>query len=576
VVHYKNSYQRILLSSCALLISIGAAPAHAQLSQQSGSADPGRIGQQYTDQMTLPQVTQPVQVRPSALLNAPAGAENIRMKFGGLQIEGNNIYSDEELSKVYRSDIGSQVTLADIYKYANDIAIKYRKAGYMLTQVVVPPQTIESGVPRVRVVEGYVDTIRVQGDGQTATEAAMVDSIAQHIATNKTAVNIHDMERQLLLINDLPGVTARSIISPSETSPGAADVLIIVERDPFDALVSIDNYGSRFLGQWAANGIVNFNSLLGLNEQIMAQAVYAPGTGYELLHGGLGYEQPIGSHGTRVGARFSVTDTDPGHTLRRFDVRGNAKYYSAYVSHPFIRSRNETLIGQLSFDWRDVKSSNNVEPTRRDHIRALRAHAGYSFLDNLLGPSANKLSAQLSKGLNVFGASEEGDRNMSRNFGDPQFTKADVEIERLQRVLPSVNLKLVGKAQLASDALPSSEEFGVGGYYSGRGYDPSEIVGDDGISAQVEVQWNNPINSTINAVQNYQFYTFMDAGRVWNVDATTLDDKRESLVSTGLGVRVNFAYDIDMNTGVAFPLTRRVSSENDKDPRFYLSVSKKF
>jgi hemolysin activation/secretion protein len=576
VITFKNSYKKVLFGSCALLICASAVPAFAQISQQTGTADPGRIGRQYTDQLNLPQPSEPVQVRPSALLTAPAGAESIRLTLAGLQVEGNQVYSDEELRKLYSSRIGTEITLVEVYTIANDIAVKYRKDGYLLTQVVIPPQTIDSGVPRIRVVEGYIESIRVQGEGQSSAEQAMVQAYAEQISRNKSAVNIREMERQLLLINDLPGVTARTVISPSETTPGAADVLIIVERDPFEALLSIDNYGSRYLGQWAANGIVNFNSLLGLNEQIMAQAVYAPGTGYELLHGGLGYEQPVGSYGTRVGALASVTDTDPGFSLRRFDVRGNAKFYSAYVTHPFIRGRNETLKGKLSFDWRDVRSSNNVEVTRRDHIRALRAQASYAFLDNLFGPSASNLNIQVSKGLNAFGASEEGDRNMSRNFADPQFTKAELEIERLQRLFPSVNLKISAKGQIASDALLSSEEFGVGGYYSGRGYDPSEIVGDNGVAAQAELQWNNPVSAAGTPVQNYQLYTFMDAGRVWNIDATTADDKRESLVSTGVGVRVNFDYDIDMNTGVALPLTRRVNSENDKDPRFYFSLSKKF
>lgn len=576
MAYLKNIHALFSLGFLTALLCGAASPALAQLGAQTGPADPGRIGEQYREQMTVPQASPSVQIRPTELLAAPEGSDDIRLIFGGFAIEGNSVYATEELARVHRNRIGQEITLTEVYRMANDLAMKYRNDGYILTQIVIPPQTIDSGIPRIQVVEGYIDGITVQAEGRPDSETALIRAYASRISKEQRAVNIRDMERQLLLINDLPGVSARSIISPSETKPGAADILIIVERDPFDALLAVDNYGSRYLGQWNGHAVANFNSLLGLNEMITAHAVYAPGSGYELLHGGLGYEQPVGILGTRVGGLASVTDTDPGHSLRQFDVRGNSQLFSAYVSHPFIRSRNNTLLGTLSFDWRDVKSSNNVEHTRRDEIRALRAEARYDFLDSLFGPSASVVSLKVSKGLDIFGASEEGDANMTRDFADPQFLKAEIEIQRLQRILPSVNLKLTGKGQLASDALPSSEEFGVGGFYSGRGYDPSEVVGDDGISGQAELQWNNPITPDGKVAKHYQLYTFLDSGRVWNTDATTSDDKRESLTSTGLGARVDFTYDVQMGAGVAFPLTRRVESEGDRDPRFYFNLNKKF
>lgn len=165
---------------------------------------------------------------------------------------------------------------------------------------------------------------------------------------------------------------------------------------------------------------------------------------------------------------------------------------------------------------------------------------------------------------------------MTRGQANPQFTKGEIEQQRLQRLTNSINIQLSGKGQLASSALPSSEEIGVGGAYSGRGYDPSEIVGDHGIAGQAELQWNNLIAADGQVVQRYQLYTFFDIGTVWNDDATTAADKRNSLASTGIGARVNFAHDFQAGIGVAFPLTREIQSEGDRDPRLYLNVSKKF
>src|SRR5690606_28306281 len=108
-----------------------------------------------------------------------------------------------------------------------------------------------------------------------------------------------------------------------------------------------------------------------------------------------------------------------------------------------IRTRNENLKGRLAFDWRDVTTSNNIEPDRReDQIRALRAQMQYDFLDTLLGVAVNRVDLELSQGLDILGASDEGDANLSRPDGDPQFSKAELELQRLQRLTGAVNVQL--------------------------------------------------------------------------------------------------------------------------------------
>ena len=108
----------------------------------------------------------------------------------------------------------------------------------------------------------------------------------------------------------------------------------------------------------------------------------------------------------------------------------------------------------------------------------------------------------------------------------------------------------------------------------GRGYDPSEIVGDDGIAGKVEVQWNEPY--PLSAIEDYQIYGFFDIGTVWNQDATTSSDKRESISSTGLGVRADITENTKAGVAVAFPLTREVDARGDKDPRYYVNVNHSF
>lgn len=550
-----------------------AQPAHAQLEQQNITADPGRIERELSERLAVPQVTPNVTVRNMAAISAPDGSENIKFNFGGLQMEGLNTYSLDAILPLYKAMIGTEISLADLYAIANRMTLKYRNDGFILSQVVVPPQTIENGIATLQVVEGYIDNILIQGEGQSESELRMIEKYAGQI-TQGGALNISDMERQLLLINDLPGVNARSVISPSQTTAGAADLLIILERNPFEAVISANNHGSRFLGPYQFSGVGVLHSALGLNEAITTQVVVAPDAGMELAYGSIAYAQPVGSYGTVLSITGAMTDTDPGYTLRQFDVEGLSKSVSLEATQPFLRSREKNIFGRILFDWRNVDSKNNVELTRRDRIRALRAGLQADFLDRLLGVAVNSIDLQISQGLDVMGASEKGDASMTRAAGDPTFTKGNIQIQRLQRVTNQVNILLAGRGQLSNNPLLSSEEFGLGGMGTVRGYDSSEVVGDDGIAGKVEVQWNP--NVDLKPFTNTQLFTFLDSGTVWNQDPTNSADKRQSLTSAGVGVRFDLPMDVDAEFVAAKPLHRDVSALNDRHTNFFFNVNKKF
>ena len=543
----------------------------AQEEAAQGTASAGRAQQEFIDGGLAPSVGPKVEVRDLVLQNMPANAEKIRFTLSQIHFEGVGTYKAEDIRHLYADKLGQSVTLADVYRIASAMTNKYRNDGYILTQVIVPPQTIDGGVVKLRAVEGFVDQIRVTGNDQESA-LATIRAYANRIRSDGQALNVEDLEKFLLLINDLPGVEARSVLSPSQSRTGASDLQIIVERDPYEAFLGVDNNGSRYLGpvQFTAAGAVN--SFFGNNERISAQFVAAPDNA-ELYFFSVGYDQPIGTYGTVIRTLYSHTNTEPGFDLDQFDVNGKSDFASITVEHPFVRSRARNIYGHIVLDFRDVQSRNILEPTREDRIRAVRAGGRFEFLDDIFTAGINAINVEVAQGLNILGASSENDIRLSRPAGDPTFSKINAEAQRLQRVTSNINLLVAGRAQLSSGALLSSEEFGVGGINSGRGYDPSEIVGDDGVSGKLEVQWNEP--HPLSWMEDYQLFGFYDIGKVWNDDATTTDDD-ESLASTGVGIRADFQNDIQAGMAVAFPLTRDVQTQRDDDPRFYFNLNRRF
>lgn len=554
-------------------------PAMAQLPADAeqaatGTASPERVQQQFQDRTGAPDLMPGIDVQNLLPQNIPDGAGDIRFELQQINFEGLRVYTPAQLRPVYARQLGTTISLADLYGIAARLTRKYRNEGYILTQVVVPPQTIEGGQARLQIVEGFIDRVQVSSRGNVEG----LDLVRRYTTPLQDAetLNASELERVLLLINDLPGIEARAVISPSQTTTGAADLRIIVRRDAYDALLSADNFGSRYLGPLQLTAAGSLNSYFGYNELITGQFVYAPNGDAqpELAYGAVNYEQPINRFGTKAGFFFSRTITEPGYDLDQFDVEGRSNLFSATLSHPFIRRRSQNLTVRAVFDWRDVETRNNLDDPREDRIRSARAGARYEFLDTLLGTSLNVFDFEFSQGLGILGASEESSALLTRANGDPQYTKITADIQRLQRVTDNVDLLIAASGQLASNALLSSEEFGVGGINVGRGFDPSEIIGDDGVSGKVELQWDNPVRW--DWVQTYEVYGFFDAGRIWNKDATSSATKRDTITSSGFGVRANFQENTEAGLAVAFPLNRDVDTQNDQDPRLYLNLSRSF
>ncbi|MBI1326165.1 MAG: BamA/TamA family outer membrane protein [Alphaproteobacteria bacterium] len=566
----------LTLSVSVLAISL---PASAQNTEPAlRQADPGRVEQQLpSPDFNLKDDIPDIRIPGGAAVKAPEGAENVMVTLREIHFEGVTVYGPGQLKPLYADKIGEKIALTEVFAIANELTLKYRNDGYVLTQVVVPPQTIDNGIVRLQVVEGFIDKVSVQGDESNG--AQLVRDLASKLS-NTGPVNIRELERSLLLINDLPGVSARSVLSPSRDVTGAADLTIFIDRDPYDGLVAADNYGSKYLGAFQTSGALTLNSPFGWNEAITIQAAVTPSYGdkMELGYVALGYSQPLNAHGTSLELAASMSTTAPGYTLEEFDVEGQSGFISVGLRQSIIRTRELNWSARLSFDARDVETKNNVDPiTKDDRIRALRVGTRASFLDSFLGLGMNTWDLEISHGLDVFNSSHDGDADLSRLEAEDNFWKVEAEMQRLQRLYGPINLLVGVKGQWATDALYSSEEMGLGGFATGygRGYDPSEISGDDAVAAKVEIQFNNALQFPF--VETSQLYGFYDVGTVWNKDAATTDIKRDSIASTGVGTRFGLPHALTADLALAIPMTRDVETdEGGHDMRIFFSIGKSF
>ncbi len=558
-------------TAAAAFLSV-IAPQFALAQSVPSSAEPSRAGGQIAPQQApgLTEFKGSITAQGSAA-QAPAGADKVTLTLKEIVIEGASVYDDAALSAVYQDKVGTKITLADVYDIAAQLTAKYRNEGYILTQVVIPPQTIDGGTVRMRVVEGFVDKVSVEGG--MGVDTAFLQGYAKKINASKP-LNSKTLERYILLINDLPGMSARAVLSPSPNVVGASDVTIFVERKAYDAFFQIDNRGSRFLGPLQVNAGGRLNNMFGLYEGLSFQFVTAP-DGWpdrELDFGSVAWSQPINHEGTRVSVGYSITSTEPGYSLTPFDIEGLARSANIEVMHPFIRTRQQNLYGTLRFNYIDTERNDNLGLGKtEDRLRVLRLAGTYQFTDGFLG--LNTVNAELSKGIDILNMKEKDSLNPTRERGEPEFFKATMEISRIQRVTNMIELFGSVQGQKSAHKLLASEEFGVGGINYGSAYNNSEITGEDGVAGRLELRLNNPVRVPVNFSQVYGFY---DIGKVWDNDSTVVKDRQRSIASAGLGLRVNVNDNLAGTFEAAMPLTRTVETEGDKDLRLFGSLTARF
>lgn len=537
----------------------------------NSAVNPSREGERLRPQQEAPSVGVPIEIPASPEQKAPEGAAAHRFTLRSVSFEGNATLPDATLQGLAKDYIGKEISLAQVFELASRVTATYRAQGYILARAIVPTQRINDGQLQIKIVEGFIDKVTIEGDAGGAR--SLLEEHGRRIAAIRP-LTAEVLERELLLAQDLAGFRIRSVLTPSATTPGAADLTLLAERHPFNAYIGVDNRGSKYLGPIEITGAAFANDVFGTAGQLGLTAVVAPQGGPEVAFGAISFDQPLNASGLRLYTLLSHTRTEPGSTLALLDTRGRATTFEASLSYPFIRSRDLNVIVQGGVTSRDSKSDDAlVKPLFNDHVRSVNAGVYVNALDTLGGYST--LSASFTQGLDVFGASTMSDANRSRLNADGKFHRVNFEVTRLQPLIPDVNL-LVGAIGQTSfgDSLLSSEQFGLGGLVYGRGYDPSELTGDKGLGGKAELQWNAIERAAF--VSGVQFYGFYEGGAVWRVQPLPGEKQRESLASTGIGVRLAAWDRAKLSLEVAKPLTRKVAAEGDRDPRVYFSMGMSF
>ena len=529
--------------------------------------DPGQMQKNLQMQSAKPRAKAIPAVQQKAQPHAPIpGAEKTFFELNQVTFTGNTVISDKELQSIFASSLHKKISVADLQSLVQQVTVLYRDRGYILSHAILPPQEVKNGVVKVEVIEGFIDSVTVTGHPGGAKK--LIEEYGQHI-TQSRPLNISVMQREILLANDLPGISVKALIIPSKTVPNAADLFLVTDQKLFNASIEHDNYGTRYLGPiqsslaLAANSIFVGGDTTGMNFTGTSRIS-------ELQYYNLYHTEPINSKGLSFTIGTSYTATQPEFLLTPVEIVGMSASAYGSLNYSLIRSREKNLSLHLAANYQNVTSTILQTPLYQDRIRSLDLGAIFDTTDRWSG--SDNVGLDVIHGFPILGAQMHAEQ--SRPEGRAQYTRSSAFFTRTQPLYKLLSLYTSFSGQYSFQPLLATEQFSVGGPLYGRGYGPSEIVGDEGLAGKVEFRVDTqPAKYFLQAVEYYVFY---DAGVIWNRD-TFNNPARQDLTSTGGGVRLIFNPHIYGELFIAKPLSRKATTltpidQNPQQARAFFQI----
>jgi hemolysin activation/secretion protein len=155
---------------------------------------------------------------------------------------------------------------------------------------------------------------------------------------------------------------------------------------------------------------------------------------------------------------------------------------------------------------------------------------------------------------------------------NPQGALVRGELRAEVRPVPLVTVAVEARGQYSASQLLSYEQFTLGSYTIGRGYDPGVLQGDSGLGGSLELRWGKlmPRGPEAFAIQPY---AFVEAGETWSNNPLV---PRRTLASAGGGARLRWGDHGDLDLAVAVPLQTLPGQASRGPARLLATFSTRF
>lgn len=484
--------------------------------------------------------------------------------------------SDPEISEALdilaTEAINKEYDFAGLAALTDKVTLLLKKQGWILARAYLPRQDLSEGVLTIAIIQGQLDSlgpgvmIEPVGARPLRIDPALLEGIASEYLVAGQAVNEQELERALLLINDLPGLSSRARLEAGE-APESTRIHILTEEGAlFAGQVQANNFGNRFTGRTQIQSGLSLNDLSGRGD--LLDTSFTASEGIRL--GRISYGLPLGYQGWYANLAYTQLDYEvvEGQAAQQADYSGESQSFDASLRYPLWRSSTDNLWFGLGYRADHFKDRFNDVRIGDKQVSTGRMRLYGDHRDRWQGGGRTDWSLAWQSGdldLSDLAQQQQNDRSAFNTEGI--FHTVEYSVSRYQYLTPDLSLYLRVNGQFASKNLDSSQKFFAGGPNGVRAYSGSEAPADEGQLLRAELRYN--VNQIPRQLGRLQLQLFYDQAWVRQSNAHPSSvpinnaDNANQYRLAGAGVGLNFIKEQEFGLNVSW--ARKVGHNPGRD-----------
>ncbi|MEM8806781.1 MAG: ShlB/FhaC/HecB family hemolysin secretion/activation protein [Cyanobacteria bacterium P01_G01_bin.38] len=483
-----------------------------------------------------------------------------------IEVVGSTAFSQEDFAEILDRYRGREVSFAELLELRSEITQFYVDRGFVTSGAFIPPQTVEDDIVKVQVIEGELEDIVIRGTHRLSP--AYVRSRIGLVAS--PPLNVDELLEGLQRLQIDPLIETISADLQAGVRPGTSLLVIeLTEADSFAVTGDIANRRSPNIGGVERQISVSENNLLGIGDQIVLEYSDTDGSGGV----DLSYTVPLSPNNDTLQLRGGFSNSRViDSVFSVLDISSDSYYADLTYRHPFIESPTEELAAGLTFSYQENQTSLGIDdigpfplsPGADDNgITSVTALRFFQEWTQRSPKHVLALRSQFNLGVDWLGATDND------AAPDSEFFSWRGQGQWVQLLGKDALFFLRGDVQIATDAMLSQEQFGVGGQQSVRGYRQDTLLRDSGALLSAELRF--PVLRVPEWEGVLQVTPFLDAGTGWNFRGNPPGP--DVLVGTGLGLLWQQGDDFSARFDWGIPLVDFDDlGDSFQDNGFYFSV----
>ncbi len=468
---------------------------------------------------------------------ATAGRQGVT----GLHFEGPPTTAfDKEFHSVIRGMLGRPLDLPTLQQICTEIVASYGRHDMPVVDALVPEQDITSGVVQVLVVTGRLGQVKVEGNKHFEA-----NQLAKQIrAKPGDIINSSILKEDIAHLNSNPFRSVDVVYAPGANAGETDIILKTKDRLPGRVYAGYENSGTDVTSEHRLVGGINWGNALGQDHQLNLQYMTEPEfEAVNSISGSYVINTPW-RHTATVYGGWAETKADIGSD---FDIAGDSTQVGLRYQVPIKPWGTYTHSASAGYDFKTYNNNLELGGTQvfDTTVDVSQFNLGYTgSLPDKFGSTAMSGTVYLSPG-GMTSNNETENFDASRTYADASYAYFVFNLQRVTKLPKDFSWLMSLTGQYAGENLVSSEQFGLGGYASVRGYSERIANGDGGFLIKNELR-SPPVSllrqfgSSISHDQ-LQLLVFHDFGFTDKVDLLPDETETQELHSVGAGVRYSIA-----------------------------------